>query len=361
MASSRLVLPAPVGPWMRKSPSAESASTSTTTRSANGPKASISSRCSLTRRPPPRRPDALVVADLARRPGWPRRPRRAAPARRRWRRARRARGRGSRSRPRRRSAVATRAAYGRSGTGAPCGSKRSSRVCGNRRRTWSIAPSGRSGSVSVTWHQARLGGAVRGVGEQVVEGAAQHGAAAAGPVPRRARPPGCRRTRSTSQAALAVRPLARTTSPRASRCSARPARPPGGRAGDRARRSRRRRTPRAARRTTPPTLMSRSESLVTPPVTKAWAMTTVRPPRWPSVGAHPRHRGAQHAGVGALGGAQGVGGQGRLEVGQGVDGACRRAAPAGRRRRPTCAGAARPARAAATRTRAGWRSRGCRC
>src|SRR6478672_6565924 len=39
MASSRLVLPEPVGPWMRKSPSAERASTSTTTRSANGPNA----------------------------------------------------------------------------------------------------------------------------------------------------------------------------------------------------------------------------------------------------------------------------------------------------------------------------------
>ena len=51
-------------------------------------------------------------------------------------------------------------------------------------------------------------------------------------------------------------------------------RPPGGRGGGRARRSRRRRRPRAARRTTPPTEMSRSDSLVTPPVTKAWAMTT---------------------------------------------------------------------------------------
>ena len=38
------------------------------------------------------------------------------------------------------------------------------------------------------------------------------------------------------------------------------------------------------------------------------------------VGTHPRHRGAQHAGVGALPSAQGIRGQGRLEVGQGVHG-----------------------------------------
>ena len=55
MASSRLVLPDPVGPWMRNSPSADRASTSTTTRSANGPNASISSRWTLTRHPPTRR------------------------------------------------------------------------------------------------------------------------------------------------------------------------------------------------------------------------------------------------------------------------------------------------------------------
>ena len=36
------------------------------------------------------------------------------------------------------------------------------------------------------------------------------------------------------------------------------------------------------------------------------------------VGAHPGHRGAQHAGVGALAGAEGIGGQGGLEVGEGV-------------------------------------------
>ena len=65
--------------------------------------------------------------------------------------------------------------------------------------------------------------------------------------------------------------------------------------------------------------MSRSESLVAPPVTKACAMTTERPAARGAVGVDPGHRGAQHPGVGALGGAEGVGRDRRLEVGQGVD------------------------------------------
>ncbi len=247
MASSRLVLPEPVGPWMRKSPSAESASTSTTTRSANGPNASISSRCTLTRRPPTRwrRPRRRRPGG---RPGWPRRPRRAGPARRRWRRDRRARGPRKSQQTSTSVAVATRAAYGRSGTVAPCGSKRSSRVNGKRRRTWSIAPSGRCGSVRVTWHQAasapRCAGSASScsrVPRSTASGRStgrldvldDRGAR------RRGRPAGCPCGASTR----------RTTSPRGSRCSARRVRPPGGRAGGPARCSRCRRRRRAARPT----------------------------------------------------------------------------------------------------------------
>ena len=64
--------------------------------------------------------------------------------------------------------------------------------------------------------------------------------------------------------------------------------------------------------------MSRSDSLVTPPVTKAWAMTTVRPPRRAASARTRVHGRPQDAGVGALGGAEGLGGEGRLEVGEGV-------------------------------------------
>ena len=77
-------------------------------------------------------------------------------------------------------------------------------------------------------------------------------------------------------------------------------------------------------------------------------MTTGAPAALLGVGAHPRHRGAQHAGVGALGGAEGVGGQGRLEVGQRVHRGVAEQHRARRRRRPRCAGAARPARAGRT-------------
>ena len=98
--------------------------------------------------------DPLVVAAPAARPGWPRRPRRSAPARRRSPRDRRARGPGSRSTRRRRSSWRP----GRHTVGAgrwrPGGRTRSSRVCGKRRRTCSMAPSGRAGSVRVTWHHA---------------------------------------------------------------------------------------------------------------------------------------------------------------------------------------------------------------
>ncbi len=53
MASSRLVLPAPVGPCTRKIPPAPTVSRSTSTRPANGPNASTTNRCSLTRPPGP--------------------------------------------------------------------------------------------------------------------------------------------------------------------------------------------------------------------------------------------------------------------------------------------------------------------
>ena len=234
-------------------------------------------------------------------------------------------------------------------------------MSGKRRRTRSIAPSGRCGSVRVTWHQAAS--APRWAGS----------ASSSSSVPRSTASGRCDgrldvldhrgvRRRGRRAGCPCGGPTRRTTWPRGSRCSARRRRDllaavqvaqrgvvdPGEHR-------------RAAPRDTPPTQMSRSDSLVTPPVTKAWAMTTVRPPRC-SASARTRAIAARSTpGVGALGGAQGVGGQGRLEVGQRVAPRCRRAAPGGRRRRPRCAGAARPARAARTRTRAGWRSRGCRC
>ena len=163
-----------------------------------------------------------------------------------------------------------------------------------------------------------LGAPVCGVGEQLLEGAAQHGQR---PLDRRldvlddrgarrrGRPAGCPCGASTR----------RTTSPRGSRCSARPVRPPGGRAGGPARCSRRRRRPSGGTADTPPTLMSRSDSLVDPAGDEGVGHDHGAPAALRGVGAHPRHRRAQHAGVGALGGAQGVGGQGRLEVGQRVD------------------------------------------
>ena len=107
--------PTPVGPWMRKRPSADRASTSTTTRSGNGPNASISSRCTLMRRPPTPRPHRTRRRPPRRhrpggRAGWPRRPRRAAPARRRWPRGRRGRAPRKSQHTSTSVAVATRAA-----------------------------------------------------------------------------------------------------------------------------------------------------------------------------------------------------------------------------------------------------------
>ena len=101
-------------------------------------------------------------------------------------------------------------------------------------------PSGRCGSVRVTWHQAASAPRVRGVGEQLVEGAAQHGQR---PLDRRLDVLDHRGAAGEvdQQAALGVRATRRTTSPRGSRCSARPVRPPGGRAGGPGRCSRRRR------------------------------------------------------------------------------------------------------------------------
>src|SRR3954465_5012193 len=70
----------------------------------------------------------------------------------------------------------------------------------------------------------------------------------------------------------------------------------------------------------PPTLMSRSDSLVAPPVTKAWAMTTENRAERPARSARtPLRRGARGPGMGAPVGAQRVGRGHRLEVGQRVD------------------------------------------
>ena len=171
----------------------------------------------------------------------------------------------------------------------------------------------------VTWHHAALGPCVRGVGEQVVEGAAQHGQ----------RPLDGASTCSTDrgvagevdeQAALAVRPLGERHRQRGAAVAH------AGRdllaavevaqrrvvdAGEHLRRH---------GADTPPTAMSRSDSLRDPAGDEGVGHDDGAPAALLGVGAHPGHRGAQHAGVGALGGAQGIGGQGRLEVGQGVHG-----------------------------------------
>ena len=68
--------------------------------------------------------------------------------------------------------------------------------------------------------------------------------------------------------------------------------------------------------------MSRSLSLGSPPVTKAWARTTERVPGRPrgEVGAHPVHGGGEHRLVARLLHAELVLDQGRFEVGQPVEG-----------------------------------------
>ena len=123
-----------------------------------------------------------------------------------------------------------------------------------------------------------LGGGVRGIGEQVVDVTAQDGQ----------RPLDWRVHRLDLHSGLAdvdqpgtlgLGGLAerqgqgRTAVANASRS------PVVARGDGPGRRSRCRRRPSGGRADTPPTEMSRSESLVAPPVTNAWAITTERPPR----------------------------------------------------------------------------------
>ena len=208
-ASSRLVLPAPVGPWMRNSPSAASASTSTTTVPANGPNAVDLE---------PVQPHA-APADRAhgRRPARRHAPRRRRPA------ARPATASTASASSARSSSLAPRPAAhvgqevaahvdvgGRgdaarrtsaSGPRRPAGRTRSSRVCGKRRRSLLHGPERAYGVGERDLAPRGLGARWRGVGEQLVEGAAQHGERAVDrrrrrarrhePVAGRGRPAGC--------------------------------------------------------------------------------------------------------------------------------------------------------------------------
>ena len=364
MASSRLVLPAPVGPWTRKSPSAESASTSTTTGSANGPKA-VDLEPVQPHAAPARagcavgaRGHALVVADLSGQPagldglGEQRRARRrSAP-------------RPPRTWPRKSQQTSTSVAVrDPCGVGAqrrrrrPAGRNRSSRVCGNRRRSLLHRPQRAAcASVSVTWHQARLGGGVRRVGEQLLEGAAQDGERALDRAVDVLDAPPVSPARSTSRRALGVAHSENDIAHRGPAVADPGRRPAAGRAGDRGRRSRRRRRPSGWTAETPPTEMSRSESLVTPAGDEGVghddrapaALLGGRRRPGPSRRAAPRRGCARRL-------PRRVGGQGGLEVGEGVDGHVadqHRPADVGHAR-SGCA--ARPARAARRRTRAGSR------
>ena len=198
-------------------------------------------------------------------------------------------GRGGRTPRRPRPRCVRAAAPGRR----PSGAARSPATPGAR-SAGTAGAGGRIGSAGRTarsaWPRRRsLGAGVRRLVEQFGQRAAQHGSSAARAGRRRERSRGRSRPRSTSQACCADRPRRRSR-PAASRVPIRgvsvwgPVQVPECHVVD-ALEDRRR------HRSTPPTQMSRSLSLATPPPTNACARTTDRTPgRRNEIGPHPLHR-----------------------------------------------------------------------